>query len=121
MNVQGSTLLGGRGTAALGSEKLGAVKRRSDRLRGGGRVGSVTTVGCSHSRQDAARGARARRQVDDDRLALDAAFAVLVAEPEPDKDAGTETEDFAGVLDLVYVDDVSVVLPDPLPSLFAHP
>ena len=87
MNVQGSTLLGGRGTAALGSEKLGAVKRRSDRLRGGGRVGSVTTVGCSHSRQDAARGARARRQVDDDRLALDSALAVLVAEGVEARDA----------------------------------
>ena len=58
------------------------MKRRSDRLRDRGRVGSVTTVGCSHSRQDAAGGARARRQVDDDRLAFDAAFIVLVADGE---------------------------------------
>ena len=61
------------------------MKRRSDRLRGSGRVGSVTTAGCSHSRQDAAGGTRAprrRRQVDDDRLAFDAAFIVLVADGE---------------------------------------
>ena len=75
---------GERGTA-LGSDEMGGVpvgERRSDRLRGGGRVGSVTTVGCSHSRQDAARGARARRQVDDDRLALDSTFVVFVADGE---------------------------------------
>ena len=81
---------GERGTAALGSEKMGAVvpegERRSDKLRSrsrrrSGRVGSVTTVGCSHSPQDAAGGARAprrRRKVDDDRLALDAANLIVL-------------------------------------------
>ena len=85
---------GGRGTARVGSEKMGAVvpvgERRSDKLRSrsrrrSGRVGSVTTVGCSHSLQDAACGARAprrRRQMNDDRLAFDAAFVVLVADGE---------------------------------------
>ena len=87
MNDQGSTLLGGKGYGRARFREVGAVKRRSDRLRGGGRVGSVTTVGCSHSRQDAARGARARRQVDDDRLALDSALAVLVAEGVEARDA----------------------------------
>ena len=61
------------------------MKRRSDRLRDRGRVGSVTTVGCSHSVQDAAGGARAprrRRQVDDDRLALDSTLLVIVADGE---------------------------------------
>ena len=85
---------GGRGTARVGSEKMGAVvpvgERRSDKLRSrsrrrSGRVGSVTTAGCSHSRQDAAGGTRAprrRRQVDDDRLALDSTLLVVVADGE---------------------------------------
>ena len=61
------------------------MKRRSDRLRDRGRVGSVTTVGCSHRPQDAAGGARAprrRRQVDDDRFALDSTLLVIVADGE---------------------------------------
>ena len=61
------------------------MKRRSDRLRDRGRVGSVTTVGCSHSPQDAAGGTRAPRrrgQVDDDRFALDSTLLVIVADGE---------------------------------------
>ena len=61
------------------------MKRRSDRLRDRGRVGSVTTVGFSHRRQDAAGGTRAPRrrgQVDDDRFALDSTLLVIVADGE---------------------------------------